>query len=81
LLLLLITRHWPTGPWWRRSLVLGGLNFAFFWAMLFVAAYRLPGGVAATVGAIQPLIVIGLARLLLARPVRPLAIAAALGGL
>ncbi len=44
-------------------MVLGALNFTIFWAMLFVSAYRLPGGVAATVGAVQPLIVIGLARL------------------
>ena len=47
----------------RRVTVLGALNFTFFWAMLFVSAYRLPGGVAATVGAVQPLIVIGLARM------------------
>ena len=50
--------------------LLGALNFSVFWAMLFVAAYRLPGGVAATLGAIQPLLVIALARLLLGAPVR-----------
>ena len=33
------------------ALVLGALNFAVFWSLLFVAAYRLPGGVAATLGA------------------------------
>ena len=38
-------------------LVLGGLNIGVFQALLFVAAYRLPGGVAATTGAIQPLLV------------------------
>ena len=32
-----------------------------FQALLFVAAYRLPGGVAAVVGAIGPLVVMGLA--------------------
>jgi hypothetical protein len=58
LLLLLIVRKLPTGIWWRRAFLLGALNFSFFWAMLFVSAYRLPGGVAATVGAVQPLIVI-----------------------
>jgi probable blue pigment (indigoidine) exporter len=36
------------------------LNIGAFFALLFVAAYRLPGGVAATVGAIQPLLVAGL---------------------
>ncbi|MBO9107277.1 EamA family transporter [Agrobacterium sp. S2/73] len=80
-LLLLLVRKLPKGIWWSRSLILGALNFSFFWAMLFVSAYRLPGGVAATVGAIQPLIVIGLSRLFLAAPVRPLAIVAGLLGI
>ncbi|MGV1784087.1 MULTISPECIES: EamA family transporter [Agrobacterium] len=80
-LLLLLVRKLPEGIWWSRSLILGALNFSFFWAMLFVSAYRLPGGVAATVGAIQPLIVIGLSRLFLAAPVRPLAIVAGLLGI
>ncbi|KAA3508067.1 EamA family transporter [Rhizobium rhizogenes] len=81
ILLLLLVRKLPEGIWWSRSLILGALNFSFFWAMLFVSAYRLPGGVAATVGAIQPLIVIGLSRLFLAAPVRPLAIVAGLLGI
>lgn len=81
ILLLLLVRKLPEGIWWQRSLILGALNFSFFWAMLFVSAYRLPGGVAATVGAIQPLIVIGLSRLFLAAPVRPLAIVAGLLGI
>jgi probable blue pigment (indigoidine) exporter len=57
LLLVAITRVLPRGSWWWRSLVLGTLNIGAFNALLFVGAYRLPGGVAATVGAIQPLIV------------------------
>nr|WP_245579001.1 EamA family transporter [Inquilinus limosus] len=80
LLLLAFVRTLPTGIWWGRSFILGALNFSFFWAMLFVSAYRLPGGVAATVGAIQPLIVIALARLVLGRAVRPLAVAAGIAG-
>ncbi|MGD1932833.1 MAG: EamA family transporter [Leptolyngbyaceae cyanobacterium] len=48
----------PQGIWWWRMLVLGGLNIGLFQALLFVAAYRLPGGVAATAGAIQPLLVV-----------------------
>src|SRR5690606_39314527 len=70
LLLLLLVRRLPSGIWWGRALVLGALNFSVFWWMLFVAAYRLPGGVAATVGAVQPLIVILLARALLGSPLR-----------
>lgn len=81
ILLLLLVRQLPQGIWWARSLVLGALNFSVFWAMLFVAAYRLPGGVAATVGAVQPLIVLFLARLLLGSPLRPLAVGAALAGI
>ncbi|MDQ0475076.1 EamA family transporter [Labrys wisconsinensis] len=80
-LLLAVVRQWPHGIWWVRSLLLGALNFSLFWWMLFVAAYRLPGGVAATVGAVQPLLVIGLARLLLGTPVRLLSVVAAVAGL
>jgi probable blue pigment (indigoidine) exporter len=47
----------PRGTWWWRSAVLGTLNIGAFFAFLFIAAYRLPGGVAATIGAIQPLVV------------------------
>lgn len=57
ILLIIITRRLPTGSWWWRSLVLGALNIGAFFALLFVAAHRLPGGVAATVGAIQPIMV------------------------
>ncbi|NBE92129.1 EamA family transporter [Nonomuraea sp. KC401] len=57
LLLLAINRRLPEGIWWWRALVLGALNIGVFFALLFVGAYRLPGGVAATVGAIQPLLV------------------------
>ncbi|MFY3137066.1 EamA family transporter [Achromobacter xylosoxidans] len=81
ILLLLAVRQLPHGIWWLRSAILGALNFSIFWALLFVAAYRLPGGVAATLGAIQPLIVILLARALLGTPVRGLAVLAALAGI
>ena len=57
LLLTIGLRKLPTGIWWWRMLVLGGLNIGVFQALLFVAAYRLPGGVAATAGSIQPLFV------------------------
>ena len=81
LLLLLVFRTLPRGHWWWRVTVLGALNFTFFWAMLFVSAYRLPGGVAATVGAVQPLIVIVLAHLVMGRKMTTKAILAALAGL
>ena len=66
LLLLLVTRSLPkSAEWWWRAAVLGTLNIGAFFALLFVAAYRLPGGMAAVLGAIQPLIVAGLSLLLL----------------
>jgi len=47
-LLLTLTRRLPRGSWWWRAAVLGLLNFGAFFPLLFFAAYRLPGGVAAT---------------------------------
>jgi probable blue pigment (indigoidine) exporter len=41
--------------------VLGLLNIGIFFALLFLAASRRPGGITATIGAIQPLIIIVLA--------------------
>lgn len=61
LLLVLYARCLPERGDWGRLLVLAALNLAFFQALLFVAAYRLPGGLAAVLGAIQPLLVMGLA--------------------
>lgn len=71
LLLLAVTRKLPRGQWLWRSLVLGTLNIGVLFALLFVAAYRLPGGVAATLGAVQPLFVAGLAFLLLGEKPAP----------
>jgi probable blue pigment (indigoidine) exporter len=65
LLLLAITRVLPRGAWWWKSAVLGGLNIGAFFPLLFLSAYRLPGGMAAVVGSIGPLFVVGLSALLL----------------
>ncbi|WP_067480024.1 EamA family transporter [Actinomadura hibisca] len=65
LAVLLLTRTLPRGRWWWRSAVLGLLNIGAFNVLLFVAAYRLPGGVAATLTSMQPLLVAGMALLLL----------------
>jgi probable blue pigment (indigoidine) exporter len=81
LLLLLIVRHLPRGEWWWKSALLGAFNFTIFQTMLFVSAYRLPGGVAATVGAIQPLLVIVLARFFMGNPIRLLSIVGGLAGI
>lgn len=81
LLLLLIVRKLPRGAWIWRVTVLGALNFTLFWTLMNIGAYRLPGGVAATVGAIQPLIVLGLSRLLLGTRLTAVAAAAAMVGI
>ncbi|NSY39981.1 EamA family transporter [Leisingera sp. ANG59] len=78
LLLLVLVRQLPPLNWLPRLLVLGALNFSLFWVLLFLSAYRLPGGVAATLGAVQPLIVVFLSALLLKTQIRASAIAAAL---
>jgi probable blue pigment (indigoidine) exporter len=61
LIALAITRTVPRGIWWWRSLALGALNIGAFFPLLFLAAERLPGGVAATLGATQPILVAFLA--------------------
>ncbi|MFF4990532.1 EamA family transporter [Streptosporangium saharense] len=61
LVALAITRTLPRGAWWGKAAVLGVLNIGLFLPLLFVAAERLPGGVAATLGAAQPLVVAVLA--------------------
>ncbi len=63
-LLTLCNRHLPKRGEWGRLALLSALNIGFFQALLFVAAYRLPGGAAAVVGAIQPLLVMGMAWML-----------------
>ncbi|WP_300535893.1 EamA family transporter, partial [uncultured Mameliella sp.] len=80
LLLLAVTRCLPPRAWVGRTFLLGSLNFALFWVLLFVAAYRLPGGVAATLGAVQTMIVILMARGWLGTPIRTGAVAAAATG-
>lgn len=80
LLLLLLCRELPRGSWWWKSWVLGVLNIGAFFALLFIAAYRLPGGVAAIVGGVQPLIVALLASRLLHERLSPRTVIAGLTG-
>lgn len=80
LLLIAVTRRLPSGDWWWRALVLGTLNIGAFLFLLFVAAYRLPGGVAATVGAIQPVLVGALSAGLLGERLRTRTVVAGAAG-
>ncbi|MBF6225263.1 EamA family transporter [Nocardia abscessus] len=61
LIALAITRTLPRGAWWGKAAVLGVLNIGLLFPLLFLAAERLPGGVAATLAAAQPLVVAVLA--------------------
>ncbi|MFI9769395.1 EamA family transporter [Streptomyces sp. NPDC052415] len=67
LLLLAFARVLPRGAWWWRAGALGALNIGAFFPLLFLAAYRLPGGLAAVVGSVGPLFVVGLSALLLSQ--------------
>lgn len=60
LILLLFCKIRPVGMWWGKIVVLGLLNIGLFFYCLFAAAYYLPGGLAALVMSVQPLIVMGL---------------------
>lgn len=70
LLLTALARTLPKGQWWWKSAVLGGLNIGAFFPLLFLTAYRLPGGVAAVLGSAGPLFVVGLSALLLGERAR-----------
>ena len=61
LLLLALRRRLPVGGWWWRSLVLGVANIGLFFPLIFLAAYHLPGGLAATIQAASPLAVMAVA--------------------
>ena len=56
------------------------MNIGAFFALLFVAAYRLPGGVAATIIAAQPLLVTGLSAWLLSERASARLVLAAVAG-
>lgn len=61
LLLLAVVRRLPRGEWWWRAAVLGTCNIGLFFPLVFLAAYHLPGGLAATVQAASPLAVMAIA--------------------
>ncbi|HEX3932016.1 MAG TPA: EamA family transporter [Nocardioides sp.] len=65
LVLLAFTRRLPQRDWWWRAALLGVCNIGMFFPLLFLAAYRLPGGLAATLQATSPLAVMALAAVLI----------------
>ena len=79
LLLIVVARELPPPGWRLRIAILAVLNVGLFFVLLFVAAERLPGGVAAAAGAVGPIVV-----LLLGWPVlglRPTVVGLATGAL
>ncbi|MFB6903435.1 DMT family transporter [Streptomyces sp. P11-1] len=61
LLLLALCRKLPHGSWWWKSLVLGALNMSGFFALVYVAAQRLPTSLASIIMALAPLFMMMLA--------------------
>ncbi|GAA1950778.1 EamA family transporter [Nocardioides panacihumi] len=55
LLLLAVRPGLLRGAWWWRTALLGALNFSAFFTLIFVASYRLPGGLASTITATAPI--------------------------
>lgn len=80
LLLWLLARRMPRGAWWWKAPVLGALNFGGFFVLVYVAAQLLPSSVAASIMALAPLALAGLAwPLLRQRPTTRWALGSLLG--
>jgi len=78
--LLLLARRFPTGAWWWRSAVLGSLNMGLFFLLLYIVAQRLPSSIAASIGALSPLMLAGVAWLLIGERVNAWFLGAAVLG-
>ncbi|WP_203924048.1 DMT family transporter [Rugosimonospora africana] len=81
LLLLLVRRTLPRGSWWWRSLVLGTLNMGAFFALVYLAAQRLPTSIASTTMATSTLVIMLFAWAALSERPRPAHLAGAAVGL
>ncbi|MFF4105053.1 EamA family transporter [Streptomyces sp. NPDC001903] len=77
LLLLTACRMRPRGSWWWKSLLLGFLNMSAFFALIYVAAQRLPTSAASTVMATAPLVMMLFAWVLIAERPGPRQLAGA----
>ena len=81
LVLLAYRRRLPRGDWWWKAIVLGLCNIAMFFPLIFLAAYHLPGGLAATLQASSPLAVMAIAWLVIGERAGVVRVAAAVVGL
>ncbi|WP_110589978.1 EamA family transporter [Microbacterium suaedae] len=80
ILAIAISRTLPRGSWWGKAFALGALNIGAFFPLLFIAAERLPGGVAGAAAGVGPLAAILLGGLLLGERIRAVSIAIAAAG-
>ena len=78
-LILVIGSQLPRGRWLGRFFVLSVLYASGVFPLLFLAAYRLPGGVAAVINSLSPILVVVISVPLLGTRIRALQIVA--GGL
>lgn len=81
LILLALNPSLPQPRVLMRYAVLAFFNIGLFFALLLVAAGRMPGGLAATLGAVQPLVVIALVALLSQSLPHPVQVIASLVGI
>jgi probable blue pigment (indigoidine) exporter len=65
-----VSRWRPHGGEWWTTAKLAVFNFGLFFPLLSVAVYRLPGGVAAAVGGLQPILVVVMSRVIVGRTPR-----------
>ena len=80
LVLVLATRARPPRGWWGRFFVLSVLYCSALFPLLFIAAYRLPGGVASVINSLSPIIVVVLSVPLLHSRIRPIQVVAGILG-
>jgi probable blue pigment (indigoidine) exporter len=81
-LVLLAFRHkLPSGDWWWKAIVLGLCNIGLFFPLIFLAAYHLPGGLAATLQATSPLAVMAIAAMVIGERAGVVRVGAAVVGL
>lgn len=79
-LVLVLGSKLPPRGWLLRFLALSVLWASGVFPLLFVAAYRLPGGVAAVINSLTPILVVVLSVPLLGRRIRPLQVVAGVLG-
>jgi probable blue pigment (indigoidine) exporter len=79
-LVLIIGRPIPPRRWMARFFILSVLYASGLFPLLFIAAYRLPGGVAAVINSLSPLLVVVISVPLLGSRIRAIQIGAGILG-